>query len=37
MATLTRLQCTQIAHKINTRPRKRLDFKTPLEALYDSL
>lgn len=37
MANLTQHQCTEIAHQINTRPRKRLDYKTPLEALYDSL
>lgn len=34
MAGLTQQQCNTIAHKLNTRPRKRLDFKTPLECFY---
>jgi IS30 family transposase len=29
MATLTQRECNVIAHKLNTRPRKRLDFQTP--------
>jgi IS30 family transposase len=34
MATLTQHQCNVIAHKLNTRPRKRLDFRTPEECFY---
>lgn len=34
MAELTQHQCNTIAHKLNTRPRKRLDFKTPLECFH---
>ena len=34
MATLTQHQCNVIAHKLNTRPRKRLDFQTPEECFY---
>lgn len=33
MATLTQQQCDQIALKLNQRPRKRFDFKTP-EGIY---
>lgn len=29
MATLTQKQCEAIAHKLNTRPRKRYDYQTP--------
>jgi IS30 family transposase len=29
MAGLTQRDCTRIAHKLNTRPRKRLGFRTP--------
>jgi len=31
MASLTQKQCSRIAHQLNTRPRERHDFKTPLE------
>lgn len=34
MASLTQQQCEAIAYKLNTRPRKRLGFKTPMECLY---
>lgn len=34
MASLTQQQCEAIAYKLNTRPRKRLGFKTPQEYLY---
>jgi IS30 family transposase len=34
MAKLTQDQCHKIAHKLNTRPRKRHNFKTPEEVLY---
>ncbi len=34
MESLTQQQCDRIAHKLNTRPRKRLNFKTPEEVLY---
>ncbi len=34
MAALTQQQCSAIAHTLNTRPRKRLDFKTPQECFY---
>src|SRR5680860_473571 len=34
MAGLTQHLCNTIAHKLNTRPRKRLDFKTPLECFH---
>jgi len=33
MASLTQKKCRRIAHQLNTRPRERHDFKTPL-ALY---
>ena len=36
MAGLSQHQCNTIAHKINTRPRKRLGFKTPLECYNES-
>ena len=35
MAMLTQKQCNTIAHKINTRPRKRLGFKSPWQCFYD--
>ena len=35
MADLTQQQCDAIAHKLNTRPRKRLGFKTPEECYYN--
>ena len=34
MKDLTQAQCDRIAEKLNTRPRKRHDFKTPEEMLY---
>lgn len=36
MATLTQQQCDHIADKINSRPRKRFNFKTPEEMYYGS-
>lgn len=36
MARLTQRQCNEIAHKLNTRPRKRHGYKTPLECFYES-
>lgn len=35
MAYLTQHQCNAIAKKLNDRPRKRLDYKTPAECFYD--
>ncbi len=32
--TLTDKQITQIQHKINRRPREKLNFKTPKETFY---
>ena len=32
MSSLTQQQCNMIAKKLNTRPRKRLGFKTPQEV-----
>jgi hypothetical protein len=37
MVGLTQHQCNAIAHKLNTRLRKRLDFRTPLECFNESL
>lgn len=34
MVTLTQRECNVIAHKLNTRPRKRLDFQTPEQCFY---
>jgi IS30 family transposase len=34
MANLTQRRCTEIAYNLNTRPRKRLGFKTPLESQH---
>ncbi len=34
MASLTQQQCNRIAEKLNSRPRKRLGYKTPEEILY---
>lgn len=34
MANLTQRQCNYIAHCLNTRPRKRLGYKTPLECQH---
>jgi IS30 family transposase len=36
MARLTQHQCNAIARKLNTRPRKRHGFKTPLECYNES-
>lgn len=36
MTGLTQRQCSEIAHQLNTRPRKRHAYKTPLECLYES-
>jgi IS30 family transposase len=36
MAGLTQHQCNVIARKLNTRPRKRLGFRTPLECFNES-
>jgi len=35
MASLTQAKCNAIAKKLNTRPRKRLGFKTPEELFRD--
>ncbi len=32
MASLTQEKCNRIAHELNTRPRKRLAFRTPLDV-----
>lgn len=36
MAGLTQHQCNAIARSLNTRPRKRLGFRTPLECFNES-
>jgi IS30 family transposase len=36
MAGLSQQQCNAIAQKLNTRPRKRLGFKTPLECYNET-
>lgn len=36
MAGLSQHQCNSIARKLNTRPRKRLSFRTPLECHSES-
>jgi IS30 family transposase len=36
MAGLSQHQCNAIAYKLNTRPRKRLGFRTPLECYDES-
>jgi IS30 family transposase len=36
MAGLSQQQCNAIAKKLNTRPRKRLGFRTPLECFNES-
>jgi len=36
MAGLSQQQCNAIARKLNTRPRKRLGFRTPLECFSES-
>lgn len=35
LAALSQHRCNAIAHKLNTRPRKRLGFRTPLEVICD--
>ena len=35
MVMLTQKQCNTIAHRINTRPRKRLGYKSPWQCFYD--
>ena len=37
MAQVSQRTCSRIAHKLNTRPRKRLGFRTPLECYEDRL
>jgi len=34
MANLTQQRCHQIADKLNNRPRKRFNYKTPEEMYY---
>jgi len=34
MANLTQSDCNDIGHKLNSRPRKRLDYRTPYEVYY---
>ena len=36
MAGLSQHQCNAIADRLNTRPRKRLGFRTPLECFNES-
>ena len=36
MAGLSQHECNAIARKLNTRPRKRLGFRTPLECFNES-
>jgi transposase, IS30 family len=36
MADLTQHRCNAIARRLNTRPRKRLGFRTPLECFNES-
>jgi transposase, IS30 family len=36
MAGLSQYQCNAIARQLNTRPRKRLGFRTPLECFNES-
>lgn len=36
MAGLSQHQCNAIARQLNTRPRKRLGFRTPLECFHES-
>ncbi len=37
MGVYTQLQLDEIANKLNTRPRKKLQFKTPAEVLNVAL
>ncbi|EGQ7936501.1 IS30 family transposase, partial [Vibrio vulnificus] len=34
---VTQKLCNEIAHKLNTRPRKRLGYRTPLEYIHAHL
>lgn len=36
MSKLTQAECDWIAHELNSRPRKRLNFKTPEEIYHAS-
>jgi len=36
MANLTQFECDEIARSLNTRPRRRLNYQTPLEAIQRS-
>ncbi len=36
MKPITQADCDRIAYKLNTRPRKRLGFKTPYEVYYET-
>ena len=36
MKNITQTTCDRIAYKLNTRPRKRLGFKTPYEVYYET-
>ena len=36
MASVTQRRCDRIAHRLNTRPRKRLGYRTPLECFVRS-
>ncbi len=36
MANITQADCDRIARQLNTRPRKRLDYRTPEECLHAS-
>jgi len=36
MKNLSQASCDRIAYKLNTRPRKRLGFKTPYEVYYET-
>ncbi len=37
MAHVSQRTCSRIAHKLNSRPRKPLGFRTPLECYEQSL
>ncbi|EMD1213857.1 IS30 family transposase, partial [Vibrio alginolyticus] len=37
MAHVTQRLCSQIAYKLNNRPRQRLGYKTPTEYIYEQL
>ena len=36
MKNITQATCDRIAYRLNTRPRKRLGFKTPYEVYYET-